>query len=390
MLSNNLQLVILFLLICINASCKNTNEEIDVENPTIACPSAIYLTVASTSDNGIVQFEMPDAKDNVAVVSLNQTKGLASGEAFPVGTTTNTFVATDAAGNSAQCSFDVVVERQAPNGSQPFFIEGNPTPTGRTWEKIAKLSDEFNDNTFDDTKWHRNPATDPFGWYGRAPALFESDNVSVKDGNLHVRVEKFDAPKTVNNKTWTHGGAIIRSKQKAKHGYYYETKMKANSTVMSSTFWIAFPANCNTGPIRKLELDIQECVGRVTEKTHGWAKEWANIYHSNTWRHNRSCDTEINESKSAPAKVVLSEKNNSRYFVYGCWWKSPTEMLFFLDGKFVYKINPPTDFDLEGHITMAIETYDWNPIDGDALFNNGTDDELTTKYDWVRVWKLAD
>ena len=65
-------------------------------------------------------------------------------------------------------------------------------------------------------------------------------------------------------------------------------------------------------------------------------------------------------------------------------------MLFFLDGKFVYKINPPTDFDLEGHITMAIETYDWNPIDGDALFNNGTDDELTTKYDWVRVWKLTD
>lgn len=76
--------------------------------------------------------------------------------------------------------------------------------------------------------------------------------------------------------------------------------------------------------------------------------------------------------------------------MYGCWWKSPTEMLFFLDGKFVYKITPPTAFDLEGHITMAIETYDWNPIDGDELFNNGSADELTTKYDWVRVWKLAD
>jgi len=381
---------ILFLLLCIGGSCKSAAEQIDTENPTITCPTNIRITIESTEANGIVQFETPRAKDNISVVSLRQTKGIASGEAFPVGITTNTFVATDAAGNTARCSFDVVVERKAPKENQPYFIEGNPTPSGKVWEKIEDLSDEFNESTFDDSKWHRNPATDPFGWYGRAPALFESDNVSVKDGNLHVRVEKFDSPKTVNNKTWTHGGAILRSKQKAKHGYYYETKMKANSTVMSSTFWIAFPANCNTGPIRKLELDIQECVGRVTDKTHSWAKEWSNIYHSNTWRHNRSCDTEVNESKNAPAKKVLSEKNNSRYFVYGCWWKSPTEMLFFLDGKFVYKINPPTDFDLEGHITMAIETYDWNPIDGDALFKNGTDDELTTKYDWVRVWKLTD
>lgn len=380
----------LFFLICISGSCKSSTEQIDAENPTITCPSNIRITIESTATNAIVQFEMPRAKDNIAVVGLNQTKGIASGKAFPIGTTTNSFVAIDAAGNSVQCSFDVVVAPEAPNENQPYFIEGNPTPSGKTWEKVEALSDEFNDTTFDDSKWHRNPATDPFGWYGRAPALFESDNVSVKDGNLHIRVEKFDSPKTANNKSWTHGGAILRSKQKAKHGYYYETKMKANSTVMSSTFWIAFPANCNTGPIRKLELDIQECVGRVTDKTHSWAKDWANIYHSNTWRHNRSCDTEVNESKNAPAKKVLNEKNNSRFFVYGCWWKSPTEILFFLDGKFVYTINPPTDFDLEGYITMAIETYDWNPIDGDTLFQNGTDDELTTKYDWVRVWKLAD
>lgn len=383
------QITLLFIF-CFGASCKSATDIIDDQNPTIECPSSILVTIASTANNSIVYFDMPQAKDNISVVSLEQISGIPSGEAFPLGTTTNTFLAKDAAGNTVQCSFNVIVEQKEETGSQPYFIEGDPTPNGKKWEKVEILSDEFNTNTFDDTKWHRDPATDPFGWYGRAPALFESDNVSVKNGNLHVRVEKFDTPKTVNNKSWTHGGAILRSKQKAKHGYYYETKMKANSTVMSSTFWIAFPANCNTGPLRKLELDIQECVGRVTDKTHSWAKEWANIYHSNTWRHNRSCDTEIDKSVNAPAKKILSEKNNSRYFVYGCWWKSPTEMLFFLDGKFVYKITPPTAFDLEGHITMAIETYDWNPIDGDELFNNGSADELTTKYDWVRVWKLAD
>jgi hypothetical protein len=42
-------------------------------------------------------------------VSVSQTNGLASGSQFPVGTTTNTFTVSDANGNSASCSFDVIV-----------------------------------------------------------------------------------------------------------------------------------------------------------------------------------------------------------------------------------------------------------------------------------------
>ncbi|CAN5365126.1 hypothetical protein BH09BAC5_BH09BAC5_12970 [soil metagenome] len=50
-----------------------------------------------------------------ATPSLTQTAGLASGSIFPVGTTTNTFMASDAFGNSANCSFNVVVtDNEAP------------------------------------------------------------------------------------------------------------------------------------------------------------------------------------------------------------------------------------------------------------------------------------
>ena len=53
---------------------------------------------------------------NASGVSIAQTAGLASGSEFPVGTTTNTFVATDGDGNTATCSFDVTVEdNEAPN-----------------------------------------------------------------------------------------------------------------------------------------------------------------------------------------------------------------------------------------------------------------------------------
>src|SRR5207245_8185101 len=45
------------------------------------------------------------------------TGGLASGSAFPVGVTTNVFLVTDAAGNTATCSFTVTV-----NDSEPPVI----------------------------------------------------------------------------------------------------------------------------------------------------------------------------------------------------------------------------------------------------------------------------
>ena len=380
-------------LFVITACSNNDSDEkeevipIDTTKPTITCESSISVFIDAGKNDAIVNYTAPVGTDNVLGAVTAQTAGLASGSSFPIGTTTNTFVTTDKAGNTASCSFDVVV--MEPSGDKPYaVVDGVEVPSGKKWVKVEDMSDEFDGTTFDDNKWHRYPSSDGFSWIGRPPALFEADNVTVANGNLNITVEKFDAPKRVNGIDWTHGGAIVRSKITAKPGYYYECKMQANKTIMSSTFWIAFKQNCNTGPVRKLELDIQECVGRLTN-TAAWADNFDQIYASNTWRHERDCDTEVTGSKQSPAKTILTEKNNSRYFVYGCWWKSPTEILFYLDGKLSHSItNPPADFDLEGHITMAIETYDWNPIDANTIFDTGSFDDLTTKYDWVRTWKL--
>ena len=48
--------------------------------------------------------------DGMAEAMITQTEGLPSGSEFPLGTTTNTFVATDSGGNTAECSFTVTVE----------------------------------------------------------------------------------------------------------------------------------------------------------------------------------------------------------------------------------------------------------------------------------------
>ncbi|GHC56745.1 HYR domain-containing protein [Ulvibacter litoralis] len=64
-----------------------------------------WTTVGSGYHEALLNFAF-----NTSGVTPTQTAGLPSGATFPVGTTTNTFVVTDAAGNTATCSFDVTVE----------------------------------------------------------------------------------------------------------------------------------------------------------------------------------------------------------------------------------------------------------------------------------------
>ncbi len=288
---------------------------------------------------------------------------------------------------SSQSTPPPVVEVPSFPNDQPFFVNNGPVISSeKKWVAVENMTDEFEGDVLDVTKWHADPKGNGWGWIGRPPGLFEAENVSVSDGKLNVTTLKFASPKVINGNTFTHGGGIVRSINSGGQGMYYECRMKANKTIMSSTFWLSFKENCP----RKLELDIQECVGRVHDGTAAWAKKWDAIYHSNAILHKRDFCGQ-NEELRDQGQKLLEEKNHERYFVYGCWWKSPKEVLIYLDGEFAYRIDPPTDFDLEGYLTMAIETYNWNPVDeAGSIFETATFDDLTTKYDWIRTWKLED
>ncbi len=91
------------------ATCSFTVTVIDNEDPVISCPA----NIAANNDLGIcgavVTYTTPSGTDNCPGQTTTQTAGLPSGATFPVGTTTNTFVVTDAAGNTATCSFTVTI-----------------------------------------------------------------------------------------------------------------------------------------------------------------------------------------------------------------------------------------------------------------------------------------
>ena len=81
----------------------------DTENPAITCPADITTSNDTGDCSAVVTYTTPVGTDNCTGATTTQTAGLPSGSAFPVGTTTNTFEVTDAAGNTATCSFDVTV-----------------------------------------------------------------------------------------------------------------------------------------------------------------------------------------------------------------------------------------------------------------------------------------
>lgn len=264
--------------------------------------------------------------------------------------------------------------------AQPTFLpREDPKPPGTVWKPVEELSDEFNGDSLDATKWQSDPVANGWRWYGRAPGLFRAENVSLKNGKMCVTVSKLEEPVVRGGKTFTHQGAIVRSLHPGQPGWYFECRMKANATVMSSTFWL----NPKPGTGRRLELDIQECVGLVSDKAQPWAKKWDQIFHSNLIDWTKRPKVQLQGSVPTPTK------NWERFYVYGAWWKSPDEVRFYFDGKFAYSIKPKTRWDVPSHIQMAIETYDWNPVpdDGGGV-DTGTWEQRTTQYDWVRVWRL--
>ena len=111
-----------------SSTCSFNVIVVDGEDPSITCPPDINANVDYATNTAVVVYTPPEGTDNCTGAVTVQTAGLPSGAAFPTGTTVNTFTVMDTAGNSAECSFNVVV-----NDNYPLTVKGLPaehdTPT---------------------------------------------------------------------------------------------------------------------------------------------------------------------------------------------------------------------------------------------------------------------
>src|SRR5437660_3012472 len=97
------------------AACSFTVTVLDNQAPVIVCPADITQNTDTNACGAIVNYTAPVGTDSCPAHGRTPTAWLASVPLFPLGVTTNTFVVSDAAGNTAACSFTVtVLDNQAP------------------------------------------------------------------------------------------------------------------------------------------------------------------------------------------------------------------------------------------------------------------------------------
>jgi hypothetical protein len=268
-------------------------------------------------------------------------------------------------------------------------------PLGYTWQKITAMSDEFNGDRLDTNKWRDHITT----WQGRPPAEFLKSNVSVYDGSLALKTSTHPSP----NARFTMGGAAVSGRQNATYGYF-EARIKASRTKMSTTFWLHSDTqddkHLGCGKSHSIELDILETIG-------GWpTDDWANWMRSNSHYKgskliNGRCSNPSEEYRSQGVKHDTGEKLADNFNVFSMWWVTPNQMHFYYNGEKTGTVNLahdniPLPFDSEMSLRMVVETYSWQPKwipDGQAPYPSDIeldDDTINTAfYDHVRSYELV-
>ncbi len=113
----------------------------DADSPVISCQADITGVVATSAAGAVVNYTIPVGTDNCTVANTTRIAGLASGATFPIGVTTVTHRVTDAAGLTAECSFNVTVTGAAPAITCPANISVNNT-TGQCGAAVTFAATE--------------------------------------------------------------------------------------------------------------------------------------------------------------------------------------------------------------------------------------------------------
>ena len=120
-------------------ACSFKVNVVDNEDPVIlTCPADVPKTVPFGSSGIAVSYEMPTFSDNCEIQDVNLVEGLASGEEFPVGTTTVSYQAVDASNNNVTCTFTVTVTvEDQPNQEPVTNPDSYSTPFETTLNIVA-------------------------------------------------------------------------------------------------------------------------------------------------------------------------------------------------------------------------------------------------------------
>jgi hypothetical protein len=267
-------------------------------------------------------------------------------------------------------------------------------PLDKRWVLNPDFSDEFNGTELDASKWlDYHPK-----WKGREPGLFLSSQVSVKDGYMQIKGEKMKKDTIIHaygrDLIFNIAGGAVVSKKAAYLGYY-ECRVKAAATSMSTTFWFSSdghfqgPNGCdNYG----LEWDIHESIGRGGDFKGNY---FASGMHSNSHYWYTDCDGKKHDHRAAQVKFEDKELTSEDFHVYGGWWRDESSASYYYDKrvpkhqKFYDKVNEKP-FNKPMYMRLVSETYPFPWIELPTDEELADDSKNTVYYDWVRGYNLID
>lgn len=239
------------------------------------------------------------------------------------------------------------------------LLRADPPP-GSRWDPIPKLTDEFEGDTLDATKWHDHNPT----WKGRKPGYFSRENVTVRDGKLHLTARAEDLPDLPEG-YHTFTTAAVKSKSPIKYGYF-EIKARAMKSKASSAFWFY-----NQSEDQWTEIDVFELCS-VDPK-------WKRRYHMNV---HVFYTPEEKEHWSKPEVWEAPFDFADDYHVYALEWDAKV-IRWYVDGRMLRELEN-THWHQPLYMNFDSETFpNWFGLpDPNNL-------PSTFSIEYVRSWKKA-
>lgn len=268
------------------------------------------------------------------------------------------------ANESSQTLVITTTVKFTPNSSPSNYPEA---PAGKKWAPVNLLTDEFNTTALNPTKW-RN---DHPNWNGREPSQYKQSNVSVNNGMLQLLSDVKNADQQGN---WVNSSCVSSQETSAEVGSYFEASVRGSDISMTSAFWLQ-----GSG----LEIDVTENFGYTTAAGDYYFKQRSQML-SNTHSFEGGWDNDITTSMHAD----MDAESDHRFITYGVYWKSPTVIEMYLDGKKVNTMTPGHAFTKNQYMYFDTETFKWQ---GYPTVEELQDPDRNMMYvDWVRSYKLVD
>lgn len=227
------------------------------------------------------------------------------------------------------------------------------------WEPFPALTDEFDGDALDESKWFPNNPT----WLGRQPGYFNPRNVRLTGGMLHLDAKKETLPNLPDG-YHSYTTAFVKGKTKVRYGYF-EIRARAMDSQASSAFWFY-----EITPEIWSEIDVFEIGARP---------EPFNDYMNTHLFHTLVETVHWHKSQIWKAPYNLAKE----FHVYGLEW-DPDVLRFTVDGKVVRE-----ERNTHWHQPLAL-CFDSETFPG--WFGLPKDDALpaTFSIDYIRTWKRQD